>query len=260
MKSVLVALATATAVSAHGWVDNITISGQFYQLYQPYQDPYMGEWAPKRISRKIITNGPVEDVTSIDLQCGGSTIEGQIGSEPAPLHAKAVAGSEVSLRWTHWPDSHMGPVLTYMARCPDSGCDKFLPGDEPIWFKIHHEGRHTFDKTWPDDIWATTPFMKFDNEPYRYTIPECLKPGFYLVRHEIIALHSAWAAKGAQFYPSCHQLEVSGSGSVVPSASNAELVGFPGAYDAEDPSILFQVWAPGAYNIPGPAVFECPAQ
>lgn len=73
----------------------------------------MGEWAPKRISRKIITNGPVEDVTSIDLQCGGSTIEGQIGSEPAPLHAKAVAGSEVSLRWTHWPDSHMGPVLTY---------------------------------------------------------------------------------------------------------------------------------------------------
>ncbi|KAK4661120.1 uncharacterized protein QC763_0113220 [Podospora pseudopauciseta] len=260
MKSVLVALATATAVSAHGWVDNITISGQLYQLYQPYQDPYMGEWAPKRISRKIITNGPVEDVTSIDLQCGGSTIEGQIGSEPAPLHAKAVAGSEVSLRWTHWPDSHMGPVLTYMARCPDSGCDKFLPGDEPIWFKIHHEGRHTFDKTWPDDIWATTPFMKFDNEPYRYTIPECLKPGFYLVRHEIIALHSAWAAKGAQFYPSCHQLEVSGSGSVVPSTSNAELVGFPGAYDAEDPSILFQVWAPGPYNIPGPAVFGCPAQ
>lgn len=32
MKSVLVALATATAVSAHGWVDNITISGQFYQV------------------------------------------------------------------------------------------------------------------------------------------------------------------------------------------------------------------------------------
>lgn len=130
MRPLLAALAAATTVHAHGWVDNATIDGIFYQLYHPYMDPYMGELAPPRISRKLVWNGYVNDVTSIDLQCGGHTAEGQIGTEPAPLHAPATAGSTVNLRWTLWPDSHMGPIMTYMARCPDEGCDKWLPGEE----------------------------------------------------------------------------------------------------------------------------------
>jgi len=90
----------------------------------------MGERAPPRISRKITSNGPVENVSSIDLQCGGISSEGVVGSEPAPLHAPVRAGDVVNLRWTHWPDSHMGPVITYMARCPDGGCHGWLPGNE----------------------------------------------------------------------------------------------------------------------------------
>lgn len=31
MKYLLVGLATVASVSAHGWVDNATIAGQFYQ-------------------------------------------------------------------------------------------------------------------------------------------------------------------------------------------------------------------------------------
>ncbi len=92
----------------------------------------MGTWAPQRISRKITSNGPVQNVTSIDLQCGGISSEGVVGSEPAPLHASVDAGSAVTLRWTAWPDSHMGPILTYMARCPDEGCDKWQPGEECV--------------------------------------------------------------------------------------------------------------------------------
>jgi hypothetical protein len=92
----------------------------------------MGDGAPQRISRKILSNGPVQDVTSIDLQCGGYTPDGVIGSEPAPLHAPVEAGSTVNLKWTLWPDSHMGPALTYMARCPDEGCDQWLPGEECV--------------------------------------------------------------------------------------------------------------------------------
>jgi hypothetical protein len=34
-----------------------------------------------------------------------------------------------------------------------------------------------------------------------YTIPKCIASGYYLVRHEIIALHSAYSYPGAQFYP-----------------------------------------------------------
>ncbi len=90
----------------------------------------MGTGAPARISRKLTSNGPVQNVSSIDLQCGSISSEGVVGSEPAPLHAPVQAGSAVTLRWTTWPDSHMGPILTYMARCPDSGCDHWQPGEE----------------------------------------------------------------------------------------------------------------------------------
>ncbi|KAK4163855.1 family 61 putative glycoside hydrolase [Cladorrhinum sp. PSN259] len=258
MRSVILPLlaTAATTVSAHGYVDNATINGQFYQFYQPYQDQYMGEWAPKRISRAVKSNGPVENATSIDLQCGGISAEGIIGSAPAPLHAPAEAGSTVNLKWTYWPDSHMGPVLTYMARCPDSGCQDWLPESEEVWFKVKEGGRYTEDKVWPDDVWATSAFMTYGNEGYNYTIPKCLKEGYYLVRHEIIALHSAWAENGAQFYPSCHQLKVSGGGQVVPTKG---LVGFPGAYRADHPGIHTNVWNAGGYTMPGPEVFKCPA-
>ncbi len=82
--------------------------------------------------------------------------------------------------------------------------------------------------------------MTSPNPGYTFTIPSCLAPGFYLVRHEIIALHSAWAQGEAQFYPSCHQLRVSGPGSLVPAGP--ELVSFPGAYRAEEAGILVNVW------------------
>ncbi|KAK3297632.1 glycosyl hydrolase family 61-domain-containing protein [Chaetomium fimeti] len=165
------------------------------------------------------------DVTSIDLQCGGISSEGTVGSEPAPLHATAEAGSTVNLKWTLSSNSHMGPALTYMARCPDEGCDKWLPGEEPVFYKVHHDGRHTTDKSYPDDIWAV-----------------------------LIALHSAWAEGEAQFYPSCHQLRVTGASTV---NSSEGLVSFPGAYKADDVGIFIDVWNPGNYTIPGPAVFQC---
>lgn len=125
MKVLATLLASVGLVSAHGYVDNATINGQFYQFYQPYMDPYMGNNKPQRISRSIPGNGPVEDVTSLAIQCNAD-------SAPAPLQAQAAAGSTVTLRWTLWPDSHMGPVLTYMARCPDSGCQNWSPGSSCV--------------------------------------------------------------------------------------------------------------------------------
>lgn len=79
--------------------------------------------------------------------------------------------------------------------------------------------------------------MKLPAE-YTYTIPACLEDGNYLVRHEIIALHSAWAYPGAQFYPGCHQIKVSGGGSTVPSS----LVAFPGAYAGDDAGITYDAY------------------
>lgn len=126
MKHFASTLAFATAVAAHGYVSNATIGGKDYTFYQPYQDPYVSGGV-KRISRPIQGNGPVQDVTLSDIQCGGYTAGGVKGSSPAALHAEVEAGSEVKLYWTLWPDSHVGPAITYMARCPDTGCDKYMP-------------------------------------------------------------------------------------------------------------------------------------
>lgn len=60
------------------------------------------------------------------------------------------------------------------------------------------------------------------------TIPATLKPGLYIVRHEILSLH---VANGPQFYPECAHLNISGTGNAFPS--ERYMARFPGAY-AED--------------------------
>ncbi|KXH28965.1 glycosyl hydrolase family 61 [Colletotrichum salicis] len=239
-------LGLAALVAGHGYVDNATIGGTYYQFYQPYQDPYTSP-TPQRISRPVQGNGPVESVDLIDVQCGGYTAGGISGSTPAALHATAAAGSTVTLRWTLWPDSHVGPVITYMARCPDSGCQAWQPGTSAVWFKVKEGGR-----TGTTNTWADTPLM-VANSGYQYTIPSCLKSGYYLVRHEIIALHAAYSYPGAQFYPGCHQLQVTGSG----TKTATSLVAIPGAYKSTDPGITYDAYKAQTYTIPGPTVFSC---
>ncbi|KAF7552159.1 hypothetical protein G7Z17_g4497 [Cylindrodendrum hubeiense] len=240
-------LTSAALVAAHGYVEEATIGCTTYEFYNPNTDPYTSP-TPERISRSIPGNGPVEDVTSIDIQCNGYTAGGVNGSEPAPLHATVAAGSTVNLQWTLWPESHMGPVLTYMAQCPDTGCDDWEPESEVVWFKIQEDGR---DGT--SDTWGATSLMEDDNAGVDYTIPSCIKAGYYLVRHEIIALHAAYQYPGAQFYPGCHQLKVTGGGSTEPT----DLVSFPGAYSATDAGITYDAYKAAKYEIPGPSVFTC---
>ncbi|KAK2623981.1 hypothetical protein QTJ16_006615 [Diplocarpon rosae] len=240
--------ALAATVSAHGYVDNATIGGTLYSGYQINSDPYSNP-IPERIFRPVSGNGPVDDVTLIDLQCGGYTAGGIVGSKPAKLTAGPVAaGTDVEIRWTLWPDTHMGPVITYLAACPGNDCTTFEPNTDAVWFKIQEAGR-----VGTTNEWASTPLTK-PGAAVTYTIPECLAPGAYLVRHEILALHTAFAYPGAQFYPSCHQIEVTGSGS---STGPATKVAFPGAYKPEDPGITYDATKATEYIIPGPELFVC---
>jgi hypothetical protein len=86
------------------------------------------------------------------------------------------------------------------------------------------------------------------------TLPSNIAPGNYLIRHEIIALHLAVTLGGAEFYPSCSQLTVGGSGTGKPNDN--ELVSLPGAYSDNDPGIFDPtVFNPGAnYTFPGPPI------
>lgn len=56
-------------------------------------------------------------------------------------------------------------------------------------------------------------------------VPASLKPGKYLLRHEMINLQTG----PVQWFPNCVQLDISSSGSSVPAKE--DLVAFPGGYD-----------------------------
>ena len=121
-----------------------------------------------------------------------------------------------------------------------------------MWFKVDEAG-------YEDGKWAATDIMVTQqNNVWYWTLPSGLQAGQYLVRHEMfvslvsesncaadrpvhsIALHSAGTYPGAQFYPGCSQIEVTGSGSDFPDSSY--LVSFPGAYAGTDPGITFNMY------------------
>ncbi|CAE6420012.1 unnamed protein product [Rhizoctonia solani] len=242
-KTAFALLSVASSVLAHGNVRELIVSepqGTFIP-WLPYEDPYKNP-APERVSRKIPGNGPIEDVTSMDIQCNTG------GTVPAALLATAAAGSTVGFNWTtEWPTSHIGPVLTYMAKAP-SDITKWTPGTDKVWFKIDEAGLE-------NGKWAGTDVLLAQNGLWTVKIPANLQPGQYLIRHEIIALHAAGSYPGAQFYPACHQFEITGSGTALPD--DADLVSFPGAYTPDGQGIVYNPYAGlTTYPLPGPPVWN----
>ncbi|KAG8682419.1 Esterase/lipase/thioesterase [Ceratobasidium sp. 395] len=91
-------LAAATSVLAHGYVQQLAFSSPSatFSGYLPDSDPYYNPPNP-RIVRKIPGNGPVTDLSLIDVQCNGYTAGGTPGSAPASLVAPVAPGATVSL-------------------------------------------------------------------------------------------------------------------------------------------------------------------
>jgi len=97
--------------------------------------------------------------------------------------------------------------------------------------------------------------MISSNNTYSVTIPKDLKAGKYVLRNEIIALHTAGTVGGAQNYPQCFNLEVIGGGSKELSG------GIPATqfYKPNSDGIVFniaRVVAEGGYRIPGPPLVK----
>ncbi|RPD59815.1 hypothetical protein L227DRAFT_575814 [Lentinus tigrinus ALCF2SS1-6] len=224
------ALLAPSAVNAHGYVQDLTVGGKSYSGWLPFTDPYESP-VPKRIVRKLPDDGPVLDETSSDLACNKG------GESGAGAVATAAAGSEVVFHWTNWPSDHQGPVSTYMTSC-DGDCKTF-DASNAKWFKVDAAG-------YSNGKWAATQLIE-NGMKWTSTIPKELKAGQYLIRNEIVALHSVGQP---QYYPSCAQIEVTGGGSTVPSGS--ELVSIPGLYN----NVKFpDIWDDNfkSFTIPGPA-------
>lgn len=133
--------------------------------------------------------------------------------------------------------SHKGPVTAWLAKV-DNAASASKTGQQ--WFKIWEDTFDTSSKKWGVDHLISNSGWAYFN------LPSCLAPGDYLLRVEILALHSAKTSKAAQFYMSCAQLRVGGSGSG--KFSSQTTVGFPGAYKQDDPSILINIY--GSTGLP----------
>jgi len=201
----------------------------------------------KQYIRSPPNNNPVKDLKSASIVCNVN------GGKAAKDFAPLAAGDKVAFEWFHntpgddiLDASHKGPVITYIAPFTEDA------GTGPIWTKISEEG-------FSNGKWATDKLIANKGVSGDITIPASLKAGKYLLRQEIIALHEADTtfdvnpARGAQFYPSCVQVEISGTGSDVPP----QKFDFNTGYTYADTGIKFNVYgADGStYKIPGPEVW-----
>jgi len=229
---IIIALSSVlTSVNAHGYVQEVQIDGKQYSGWLPWVDPY-AEPVPTRIVRKVPGDGPILDNTSKDLACN------QGGETGTKMVADINAGSKITFQWNTWPADHLGPVSVYMASC-NGECSSFNTANAK-WFKIDEKG-------YTNKVWASQNLIA-NNNSWTATIPSELAAGQYLVRNEIVALHNA---NQPQYYPSCTQLNVKGSGSSKPASS--ELVSIPGVYKGFTwPDIWSDSFS--KFSIPGPNV------
>lgn len=135
----------------------------------------------------------------------------------------------------------------YMGLLPESGNVTDIS-----FFKIQEDGYDPKTHQFGSD------HLVANDNRVNATIPNDIIPGIYVVRHEIISLHNALnddyikKISGAQFYPQCVKVKVTGDGTAKPEGSK-----FPGTYKWDDKGILFNVYyRPNEYFAPGGAVYK----
>lgn len=179
--------ALAASVKAHGHLSAISVDGTPYTAYDPsfqYQNPApeVIEWScPECLDNGFVDPSMYTDVTKIachkDATAGAKV-------------AQVKAGGTIDIQWNTWPESHVGPVIDYLAKVDDA---TKATSKDLEFFKIDAAG-------YENGEWAAVKLIN-NNLTWSVTVPESIASGQYVLRHEIIALHSAQQENGAQNYP-----------------------------------------------------------
>ena len=178
-----------------------------------------------------------DNYTTPDIIC-------HLGAKNANSHATVSAGGVVEFQWTTWPDSHHGPVLTYLANCGDTPCES-VDKTTLEFFKIDAIGLVSGDSS--GGTWGTDQLIA-NNNSWVVNIPSGIASGNYVARHEIIALHSAGQVDGAQNYMQCINFAITGGGSDKPAGVLGTKL-----YTPTDPGISINIYTSLAtYDMPGP--------
>ncbi|KAJ1300281.1 hypothetical protein OPQ81_005108 [Rhizoctonia solani] len=256
-------LASAALVAGHGRVTGVQINGVHYPGTQTYDTP-QNDQSPVRGLPTDLGFVKYQNVNSPDIACSSG------GYKPRKLTPEVPAGGQVGVRWggdggpdkKQWPHPE-GPAIAYLASC-NGPCSQFNPSNAQF-FKISEEGLDPSRQPnqsgndhlpWGQGMWAQNRIQYEDSWNF-VTIPNDIKPGEYLLRHELISLHAAHdRSQGAQYYPVCVQIKVTGGGNSTPATTPATKL-----YTTNDG--IVDIYTPGdkhgiaasAYKIPGPALY-----
>ncbi|GKT86021.1 glycosyl hydrolase family 61 [Colletotrichum tofieldiae] len=234
-----VAIALAAQTYAHGILGEVVTNGVRHATFQTdyiYRKqngnptPDLIAWSTESLDRGYIEPSNMD---TLDINC-------HVNAEPGVLTAQVAAGGKVDFFWPDWPHD-VSPVLTYIAPC---GGDCASADKSALkWTKIDEAGY--------DGQWAAAKLIA-NNFTWTTPVPSTIAPGNYVFRNEIINLHSGAEQNGAQLYPQCVNIEITGTGTDTPEGVlGVEL------YKADDAGILFDPYAKGmsTYPIPGPALY-----
>jgi len=229
-------LLATSMVAAHGGVIGYTIDGKRHSTAQVGTGQSRLVATPQggqNMQRPWSGLGPVRSSSSPQIACNTP-------GTPAKFSAEARAGGTITAHWNPWPHDG-GPLSVWMVECPGD-CSSFSAPHTASWFKIHEDG-----------LAGTQKLIKSSNS-LTVTIPASLKPGNYLIRHELINL----ARPPAEFYPECAQLKVTGAGTKSPGPESRST--FANAYKMSLPQFTqsYNDWRTKAasYKLPGPAVWR----
>jgi cellulase len=242
MKAFATLLSLAAVVpqlaSAHGFVRGVKVNNAAWTagsdpvwFYSPAgQGPATAGW--DALNQDI---GFVEPA-----QFGTANIGCHKSATAAKKYVDVKAGDQITFYWNTWPESHKGPIINYLA--PYNGESS---AGNLQWSKFS-QSAIVSGTTWVTDQLIANNFTSST------TIPRNLKAGNYVIRHEIIALHGAGSDNGAQAYPQCLTLRVSGSGTVAPTSGTVST----SLYTRNQPGILFNLYSSyTSYPYPGPALW-----
>lgn len=240
LTTLAVLLATATPATAHGFVRQLIVNGVAYGGYLPNKYPSMANppslaaWSERQTNLGFVSP---DEYTTPHIVCHRDAAN-------AAGHITVQAGDSVWLQWNGWPAGHVGPILDYMAPCGSEGCAS-VDKSSLRFFKVAHAGLRNGTNTFHTEMLSR-------NKGWLVRIPAGLKPGDYVLRHEVIALHAAGRINGAQNYPQCFSLRVEGRGTELPKGVFGTRL-----YERDDMGILVDVRTDfHSYRVPGPGVVD----
>ncbi|KAK4222570.1 glycoside hydrolase [Podospora fimiseda] len=239
----LVVSGFATTVLGHGMVTTFKTDGvqhqgfvldYYYAKRNGQSVPNIAAWYAENLDSGFVAPN---NYGKADINC-------HINATPGTLSANVTAGGTVEFQWpATWPHPH-GPILTYVAKCSGE-CSK-ADKSQLRWVKIEAVGINYSTQKWASQT------LIDQKGKWTTKVPSSLASGNYVFRHEIIALHGAGSLNGAQNYPQCFNIRVTGSGTANPSGTLGTAL-----YKNTDPGIHLNPYTTITnYVMPGPALWS----